>query len=91
LTANPEAHRPIPVTQNREPNVPDIFIDDVRYNALVKVLASIKAGLFVGGKEDQIKIALGEAGDIWPVSIRDDAIRVAVEDREQHLCSRNAG
>lgn len=50
----------------------EFFIENTRHAALVKALASIKPGIFTGSVEAQIKIILGEIGDIWPERIRDD-------------------
>jgi hypothetical protein len=48
----------------------DIFLNDERYSRLVAALVNGQPCPFAGRiTEDQIKVALGEAGDIWPKSI----------------------
>ncbi len=55
----------------------DIYLDQDRYDALVKVhvVATSCDEPFSGYNENMIQIALGEACGIWPESIRDDAVR----------------
>lgn len=49
----------------------DIFLDDERYSRLVAALVNIQPCPVTGMvTENEIKIALGEAGDIWPQAIR---------------------
>ena len=54
----------------------DIFVSDERYSRLVAALLNVKPCPFTGAvTENEIKIALGEAGDIWPESILIDLRR----------------
>jgi hypothetical protein len=51
------------------------YLPIAKYNALVATLATVPALLRINvnamdGVENQIKLALGERCDIWPVSIR---------------------
>lgn len=49
------------------------ILEDERYGNLVDALAALKACPFSGKvTADQVKITLGEYGDIWPASIADD-------------------
>jgi hypothetical protein len=68
--------------------VRDTYIDDDRYKILVKGLLAATHGdePYAGYNENMIQIALGEAGGVWPASIKEDAVRAAIADRE-----RNAG
>jgi hypothetical protein len=48
----------------------DIYLNDERYARLVAALTNVKPCLMAGiVTENEIKTALGEAGDIWPASI----------------------
>lgn len=63
---------------------PDIYLDYDRYSRLVTALANLQPCPFAGRiTEDQIKVALGEAGDVWPLEIRGDVIMAMLEDREK--------
>ena len=46
----------------------EIYIPTEQYRAAVKAIAAI-----TGIDADEIKIALGEEGNIWPTSIRTDS------------------
>ncbi len=53
----------------------DIFLDNKRYSRLVAALLKVEPCPVTGVvSENEFKIALGEAGDIWPESIREDAL-----------------
>lgn len=52
----------------------EIYIDDHRFNALAEKIAALEPCAFAGRiTADQIKLALGEHGDIWPECIWADA------------------
>lgn len=62
----------------------DIYLPYDRYTRLVAALANLEPCPFAGRiTEDQIKVALGEAGDIWPLEIRGDVIVAALEEGEK--------
>lgn len=47
-----------------------IFVDDRRYDALVQALLNLPPCAVTGEVTDnEIKVALGEVGNIWPASI----------------------
>jgi hypothetical protein len=46
----------------------EIYIPNDQYNAAVNAIAAL-----TGTDTDDVKIALGEEGNIWPASIRGDA------------------
>lgn len=49
------------------------FFENEQYGKLVDALVALKACPFSGKvTADQVKITLGEYGDIWPASIADD-------------------
>jgi hypothetical protein len=51
----------------------EIYLDDERHGRLVDNLLNVQPCPFAGRvTADQITLALGEAGDIWPLSSRDD-------------------
>jgi hypothetical protein len=53
----------------------EIYIDDNGYAALVAVLANLEPCPVEGRiTEDQVKLALGEHGNVWPVAILSDAL-----------------
>jgi len=54
------------------------YLPMTEYNALVATLATVPTLLKINvntmdGVENQIKLALGEEGNVWPASIRDMA------------------
>lgn len=50
-----------------------IYFDRERYDSLVKALMALKPCELSGTlTEDQVKIALGEGGDIWTTRIAED-------------------
>lgn len=61
----------------------DVYIDTARFEGIAKAIAALEPCPFFGVvTADQVKIALGEHGDIWPDSIRADveqAVRVDAE------------
>lgn len=64
--------------------VSDIYLDDERYATLVAALLNVQPCPFEGVvTADQIKMALGMGGDIWPMEIRGDAILDALEHAEK--------
>lgn len=64
----------------------DIYLDDERYTKLVTALLNMQPCPFAGVvTADQIKLALGLRGDIWPMAIRGDAILDALEHAEKQL------
>jgi len=66
--------------------VKDIYLDQDRYDASVKALLAATRGdePYAGYHENMIQIALGEVTGVWPESIREDAERAAIEDRERN-------
>lgn len=50
----------------------DTYLPQDTYRALVKALAEVKPDAWSGGLEDQIRIVLGEVGDIWPDTILEE-------------------
>lgn len=54
----------------------DHYVDDETYFRLVEALAALQPEI-IGDRlaldPDQIKIALGEAGGIWPEIVREDS------------------
>lgn len=61
---------------------PEQFWGTDDWQKLVTELANIKPCPFAGRvTEDQIKIVLGEHGNIWPRSIEDDVRRNAIEEQ----------
>lgn len=53
----------------------EIYLDDARLFAIADAIAAIKPCAFAGRvTRDQIIIALGEHGDIWPTSILPDLL-----------------
>lgn len=54
------------------------YISTPDYDRLVDALANLKPCPFEGRiTADQIKIALGELGDVWPASILPDVLQSA--------------
>ena len=52
----------------------EIYLSVVPHHRLAEKIANLEPCPFVGRvTPDQVKIALGEFGDIWPESIREDA------------------
>lgn len=65
---------------------PEIYLSHDRYTRLVAALADLKPCPIADRiTADQIKIALGEAGDIWPLGIRRDVILAGAEQGEQNI------
>lgn len=61
-----------------------IYIETARYQRAVAAIAALEHCMFEGVvTADQVKVVLGEIGDIWPESIRgeDDAD----EDTQSHV------
>jgi hypothetical protein len=57
-------------------NMAEIYIATARENRLAKAIAALTPCPFHGCiTADQVKIVLGEVGNIWPESIRNDADR----------------
>jgi hypothetical protein len=52
-------------------NQMEVYRSEESYRRLVEALAAIKPCPVTGEVTDQVKIALGEVGDIWPNSIKD--------------------
>jgi hypothetical protein len=68
--------------------VTDIYLDYERYNKLIDALLNMKPCPFAGVvTADQIKLALGLGGDIWPATILPD---VLAEDHRTLCHSRNS-
>lgn len=62
----------------------DIYLDYQRYNKLVDALLNVQPCPVTGEvTPDQIKLALGLAGDIWPMEIRGGVILDALEHAEK--------
>ncbi|WP_213285928.1 hypothetical protein [Bradyrhizobium sp. sGM-13] len=62
----------------------EIFLNDDQYTRLVERLANLEPCPFAGKiTPDQIKIALGEAGDIWPAEIYGDVVAAWLEECEK--------
>lgn len=60
----------------------ELYLDDARLFAIADAIAAIRPCPFAGRvTRDQIVVALGEHGDIWPLSILPDVIRDGAEDR----------
>lgn len=54
----------------------DIFLERSRLDAIADAILKIEPCAFYGVvTRDQIVAAIGEAGDIWPMTILSDAIR----------------
>lgn len=52
----------------------EVYLNTERFNSLAEKLAAIKPCMLAHGVTiDQIKLALGEHGDVWPECIRADA------------------
>lgn len=52
----------------------EIFIPNDQYIAAVNAIAAL-----TGAETDDVKIALGDEGNIWPTSIRADAVWAGTE------------
>jgi hypothetical protein len=65
-----ESLSPVINTGTKMSNV--IYLNTARLKAVANTVADLKPGLFSDGKitADQVMIALGEFGDIWPESIQ---------------------
>lgn len=64
----------------------EIYIEDARLIAIADAIAAIKPCAFAGRvTRDQIIVALGEHGDIWPLSILPGLIRDSAEDRGRFM------
>ncbi len=51
----------------------DIYLDDERYARLVNALLNVQPCPFAGHvTADQIMMALGEVGNVWPIHSRSD-------------------
>ena len=49
----------------------DIYLDTERFNHIAEKIAALTPCAFAGRvTADQVKVALGEQGDIWPECIR---------------------
>lgn len=69
-----------PLTERKHP-MPETHIPDTDYAALVAALLNVPPCPMTGRvTENEIKIVLGEIGDVWPESIRADAGRAAIVD-----------
>jgi hypothetical protein len=62
----------------------DIFLDDERCSRLVAALTKVQPCPVTGEVTDnEIKVILGEIGDIWPESILADVASASAEDFEK--------
>jgi len=54
--------------------MPNVYLDTDHFNQLAEKIAALEPSAFAGHvTADQVKLALGEHGDIWPKRIRADA------------------
>jgi hypothetical protein len=64
----------------------DIYLHHDRYIRLVEAVANLKPCPFAGSiTPDQIKAALGEFGEIWPIEIYGDVIIARLEQRAMKI------
>lgn len=70
----------------------DIYLDYERYSKLIDALLNVQPCPVMGVvTADQIKLALGMGGDIWPLEIRGDVILDALEHTEKQRALVAAG
>jgi len=82
LCVDSEYESEIPVTHRQGLILNEIYLDDARLFAIADAIAAIKPCAFAGRvTRDQIVVAMGEHGDIWPSSILPELIRGSAEDR----------
>lgn len=63
----------------------NIYIDDDRLDAIADAILRIDPCPVTGMiRHDQIIMAIGEAGNVWPESILPDAIAAQIEHREKY-------
>lgn len=54
----------------------EVYIENARLNQMAKAIAALEPCPFTGRvTADQIKVVLGEKGNIWPASILPDALK----------------
>jgi hypothetical protein len=64
----------LPVNNRESAMTSPVYIPNDRFERLAQALTELKPNAFTGTvTTDEIKIALGEIGDIWPLSIVMDA------------------
>jgi hypothetical protein len=84
LRAESEYENEIPVTHRQGLTLNEIYLDDARLFALADAIAAIRPCPFAGRvTRDQIIVALGEHGDVWPSSILPELIRDSAESQER--------
>lgn len=70
----------MPITHRQGLHLNEIFLNDARLFAIADAIATIRPCPFAARvTRDQIIVALGEHGDIWPTSILPELIRDGAE------------